>query len=161
MSTAPLPLRPEPGRRPPTERRPLADRRSQGAWRPDLRLVPQPQRRHRLLLVGSVVALCASAVFATVALSALAAGDAVGTRALERRVADAERRYEELVAEVARLEDPARIERVATEELGLVRAEGARFLVLRPALPQDAADQTEVAAGDRPDPLKPVLSLER
>ncbi|MGH3441403.1 MAG: hypothetical protein ACRDUY_05050, partial [Nitriliruptorales bacterium] len=99
-------------------------------------------------------------VFATVALNALAASDAVAARGLERAVADAQRQHAELVAEVAHLEDPGRIEQVATEELGMTPATSARFIVVTadPAAPEVADG---VTAGGTPDPLKPVLSADR
>jgi cell division protein FtsL len=126
---------------------------------PHLRVVPPPRPRHTLAYAVLILLVCAAAIFATVAFGALAAGHAVAAAELEREVAEAERRYAELVAEVAELEDPARIERVATERLGMVPADGARYLVLDRPLPDD--DEEPIPAGGRADPLKPVLSVER
>lgn len=133
---------------------------SRRAAPPQLRVVQETRRRHTLAFALLVLVLTAGSVFATVALNALAASDAVAARGLERAVADAERRHAELVAEVAHLEDPGRIEQVATEQLGMTPAHGARFIVVNadPAAPE--ADDGVVAGGS-PDPLKPVLSADR
>lgn len=100
-----------------------------------------------------------AAVFGTLTLNALAAADAVNTRVLEAQVAEGERVHAQLVADVARLEDPARI-RAAAEELGLEPALGGRHLVLDRVLPADGAP-TEALIGSEADPLKPVLSAQR
>lgn len=127
---------------------------------PQLRVVQETRRRHTLGFAVLVIVLTAGSVFATVALNALAAGDAVAARGLERDVAEAQRRHGELVAEVAHLEDPGRIEEVAVSELGMVPARGARFIVVSadPDAPQLADGVIE---GASPDPLKPVLSADR
>ncbi|MTV26168.1 hypothetical protein FTX61_12225 [Nitriliruptoraceae bacterium ZYF776] len=105
------------------------------------------------------VLVLAAAVFGTVTLNALAAADAVESRALERQVAEGERVHAQLVADVASLEDPARI-RATAEDLGLVPAVGGRHLVLERVLPADGAT-TEALPGAEADPLKPVLSAQR
>ncbi|MDP9022117.1 MAG: hypothetical protein M3N57_05330 [Actinomycetota bacterium] len=128
---------------------------------PRLRVVTAPRRRRRLLFALLLVAISGAAVFSTVTLNALAAADAVHAARLEADVAEAERRYAELVAEVAALEDPARIEQVALEELGMVPADGARFLVVDRRLPHDGAVVTEAATGSQTDRMKPVLSVQR
>lgn len=129
---------------------------------PRLRLVPPPRKRHTVVFALITVALCGVSVFTTVAVNALAAGDAVRLRELETAVADNERRYAELVAEVAHLEDPARIEAVAVEDLGMVPAESSRFLVIDAQVPEDAPQEEQLlVGGDEADPLKPVLSVER
>lgn len=143
MSATPLPLQ----------------RRSGG--RPQLRVVPEPRQRHTLAYTLVIIALSGVVVFTTVAFNALAAGDAVRARELENEVVDAEQRYGELVAEVARLEDPARIGRVAREDLGMVDPAGAEYLVLDRPLPEDGRGSEEVQAGSSTDPLKPLLSVER
>jgi hypothetical protein len=101
-----------------------------------------------------------AAVFGTVALNAMAATNAVESRELTARVAEAEREYARLVADVAALEDPARI-REAGLELGLVPASGGRHVVLERPLPADGAVDEAVEPGSTADPLKPVLSVER
>ncbi|MFN2557754.1 MAG: hypothetical protein ABR592_12985 [Nitriliruptorales bacterium] len=129
---------------------------------PPLRLVPSLPRRRRLAFVVLLSTLATAAVFVTVAINALAAGDAVAALHAERAVEEAEGRYTELVARVARLEDPARIRRVATEELGMVPARGAKFLVLERAPSEEhATDGERAGAGMQGDPLKPVLSVQR
>lgn len=139
---------------------PLPLQRRSGA-RPQLRVVPEPRERHTVAYTLVIMALAGVVVFTTVAINALAAGDAVRARELENEVADAEQRYGELVAEVARLEAPARIGRVAREEIGMVAPAGAEYLVLDRSLPEDGRGSEEVQAGASTDPLKPVLSVER
>jgi cell division protein FtsL len=135
--------------------------RRRASARPALRVVETPAPRRTLAYAVLLVALSAAAVFGTVAVNALGAGDAVAARALEREGAEAERRYSELIADVARLENPARIERVALEELGMVRPEVTRFVVVTRPLPEDRRTPTEMLAGGHADPLKPILSAER
>lgn len=139
---------------------PLPLQRRSGA-RPKLRVVPEPLERHTVAYTLVIIALAGVVVFTTVAINALAAGDAVRARELENEVADAEQRYGELIAEVARLEDPARIGQVAREDLGMVEPAGAGYLMLDRPLPEDGRGSEEVQAGSETDPLKPVLSVER
>ncbi|MFA9445449.1 hypothetical protein [Egicoccus sp. AB-alg6-2] len=125
-----------------------------------LEVVGEPQKRHTLLFALLVIAVLGGAVFGTVTLNALAAADAVQARALDAQVAESERVYAQLVADVAALEDPARI-RQAALELGLVPGEPGRHVQLTRNLPADGA-VTELDNGRRAaDPLKPVLSVER
>lgn len=144
-------------------RRREASSGSEAETRPDLRVVTPARRRHTAAYSIALVVLCAATIFGTVSVNALAAGDAVTARELEREVAEAERRYAQLVAEVAGLEEPARIEQVARDEIGMVPAAGVRFIHLDRALPEDRAVSTsgEVVAGAQPDPMKPVLSADR
>lgn len=147
---------------------------------PRLRLVGSVPRWRRLAFAMLLSSIGTVAVFATVALNALAAGDAVAALQAEKAVEAAESRYTELVARVATLEDPARIERVAVEEIGMIPARGVRFLVLDRPLPEEhATTPVEVAGGTRvwpqapagpprpqapgglADPLKPLLSVQR
>jgi cell division protein FtsL len=136
-------------------------RGKRGRTRPALRVVEPVPRRHTLAYAVLLVVLSGAAVFGTVAVNALGAGDAVATRTLEREVAAAERQHAALVAEVARLADPGRIERVAIEELGMVRPDATRFVVVTRSLPEDRRRTTEISAGDYTDPLKPILSTGR
>jgi cell division protein FtsL len=124
-----------------------------------LRVVPEHRPRHTLAFALLYLLVGAAVVFGTVSVNALAAGDAVTAQQLEREVQDAERRYELLTAEVAHLEDPARIEQAA-RELGMVRAESPRYLVVGRTLPADGAGSHPVPPGETPDPLKPVLSVQ-
>ena len=141
----------------PLKRARPSDRRD---GRDHLRVVEEPRKRHTLLFALLTITLLGGAVFGTVTLNALAAAHAVEARELDARVADAERSYAQLVADVAALEDPARI-REAALELGLVPAGPGRHVVLARNLPADGA-VADIEAPDRPaDPLKPVLSVER
>jgi hypothetical protein len=128
--------------------------------RPDLTVVADPRPRHTLAYVLTMLVLLAGAVFGAVALSALAAAEAVEARSLERQVAAGEREYARQVAEVAALEDPGRI-REAALELGLVPSGPARHLHLDRALPADGAVVEAPLPETASDPLKPVLSAER
>jgi hypothetical protein len=125
-----------------------------------LQVVEEPRKRHTLLFALLTIAILGGAVFGTVTLNALAAAHAVEARELEARVADAERSYAQLVADVAALEDPARI-RAAALDLGLVPAGPGRHVVVARNLPADGAVADIEVPGRTADPLKPVLSVER
>lgn len=121
-----------------------------------LRVVDEPTTRHTLAYALGMILVLGGAIFGTVSLNALAAAASVEARELDARVADAERTYAQLVADVAALEDPARI-RAAALELGLVPAGPGRHVVLERNLPADGATSpTEVFQGT-PDPIKPLL----
>lgn len=137
-------------------RRLVRSERQQG----HLEVVGEPQHRHTLAYALLIIAVLGGAVFGTVTLNALTAADAVQARALEAQVAESEREYAQLVADVAALENPARI-REAALELGLVAGGPGRHVRLERNLPADGA-VTELDNGRRAaDPLKPVLSAER
>lgn len=123
---------------------------------PRLVVVPPPARHPLLLTVGALLVL-AAAVFGAVTFNALAADEAVHARQLEAEVRAAETAYSELLAEVARLESPARIAAAATE-LGLVRTDHPRQLPVQRLLPADGAADLPAAPGDRTDRLKPLLA---
>lgn len=143
--TAPLrPARPKPASRP----------------RAQLRVVAPPRRRHTLIYLLAVVVTVAAGVFGSVTLNALAAGAAVEARELEATVVEAERSYARLIAEVAALEDPARI-RSAALELGMVPAGPGRYVELTRNLPADGAVRGGEVAPDTTDPIKPLLTMER
>ena len=128
------------------------------APRPQPRLVVvRPPARHPLTLTVASLLLLGVAVFMAVSFNAMAADEAVQARQLDERLRAAEAEYSQLLAEVAALESPARIA-AAAEELGLVRVEHPRQLHVRRLLPADGAAVVEPAAGDRTDPLKPVLA---
>jgi hypothetical protein len=141
----------------PLKRSRPADRRDDGRH---LRVVGDPRKRHTLLFALLTIAVVGGAVFGTVTLNALAAAQSVEARELEARVADAERAYAQLVADVATLEDPARI-RGAALDLGLVPAGPGRHVVLARNLPADGAVPDIEIPGRPADPLKPLLSVER
>lgn len=132
----------------------------QPAPRRHLRVVEEPRPRHTLRYALLIIAVLGVGIFGTVALNAMAAANSVESRELQMRVADAERTYAQLVAEVAALESPARI-RDAAGDLGMVPASGGRHLHLDRALPADGASDESVRPGGTTDPLKPVLSVER
>ncbi|MFO7960929.1 MAG: hypothetical protein R6U94_08285 [Nitriliruptoraceae bacterium] len=123
-------------------------------------VVEEPVRRHTLAYAIVMVMLFAAAVFGAVTLNALAAGASVDARALERHVGEAERVYAQLVADVATLEDPARV-RQAALELGMVPPGPVRHLTLERTLPADGAVPPARTPDATTDPLKPLLSQER
>jgi hypothetical protein len=138
-------------------------RRSRGTTpepRRHLRVVDEPVVRHTLAYALVMIAVVGASVFGAVTLNALAAGAAVEARALDTHVAEAERTYAQLVADVASLEDPARIRETALE-LGLMPSGPARFVTLERNLPADGAVTEEQRPGSTQDPLKPLLSVER
>jgi cell division protein FtsL len=126
---------------------------------PRLRVIERPRRRRAAVLVAMIVVLAGGAVFGSVALNAMAADAAVEARALEARVADGERRYGHLVAEVAALEDPGRIRERALE-LGLAPAGPTRHLVVDRPLAADGAADAMPSTSAAADPIKSILSLE-
>jgi hypothetical protein len=130
------------------------------APRRHLRVVDEPTRRHTLAYALVMVLVLAGAVFGAVALNALAAGAAVEARVLDQRVAEAERSYAQLVADVAALEDPARIREAAVDQ-GLVPAGPGRQVVLERNLEADGAVTPVDVLEGTADPLKPLLSVER
>lgn len=125
-----------------------------------LRVVEEPVARHTLAYAVVMIVLFAGAVFGAVTLNALAAGASVEARALDQHVAEAERVYAQLVADVAALEDPARV-RAAAEELGMVAPGPVRHLTLERTLPADGAVPAVRTPDATTDPLKPLLSVER
>jgi hypothetical protein len=125
-----------------------------------LRVVEEPTPRHTLAYALVILLVVSAAVFGTVSLNALAASTAVAARELDARVAEGERAYAQLVADVAGLEDPARI-RAAALELGMVPAGAGRTLLLERNLPADGVITPIASLQGTGDPLKPVLSVER
>lgn len=125
-----------------------------------LRVVHEPSPRHTLAYALAVVLVLAGAVFGAVALNALAAAASVEARELDARVADAERTYAQLVADVAGLENPARIRDSAIEQ-GLVPAGPGRHVVLQRNLEADGAVTAVDILEGTADPLKPLLSVDR
>jgi hypothetical protein len=125
-----------------------------------LRVVEEPRERHTLRYALLIIAVLGLGIFGTVGLNAMAAANSVESRELQTRVAEAERSYAELVAEVAALESPARI-RDAASGMGMVQASGGRHVQLERPLPADGASDESVPLGGTTDPLKPVLSVER
>jgi hypothetical protein len=94
----------------------------------------------------------AHVVMGAVSLNALAATDAVELAQLEAEVVEAERSWRTAVADVAALEDPARI-RMLAEQMGMEPTR-QRFLVPTQPLPGDRA------AVDPSDPNKALLTTD-
>ncbi len=116
---------------------------SGGSPRPDLRVVPVPRAARRYVAMCTVVA--ALAIFGCVALNALTAEQAFATRTLQAEVAELSQRHDELAVEVAALEAPDRILRVAQRRLGMVPAGRSMFVELgatRRAASDDSAAET-------------------
>jgi len=121
---------------------------------------PAASGRRTLALALATAIVIVSAVFGIVGLTAMAANAAVEARNLELAVAQSERHYAELVAEVAAKEDPGRIRELALE-LGLVPSPAARHLVLSRGLDADGARRQNDVGMMLSDPLKPVLTQGR
>jgi cell division protein FtsL len=102
--------------------------------RPQLRLVPPVSFTRRWLVLALLLA--ALGVFGMVSLYAAATQSAFRARELQQEVDDLSLRAEELRAEVATIESPANVRRVATEQLGMVPATDPAYLVADTAAPQ-------------------------
>lgn len=118
-----------------------------------LRVVHDGPRSHPLVFFLLYLVIGVTAVVGAVTLNALAAEDAVLLSQLDADVADAQREYGSLVAQVAKLEDPERI-RLLAVQMGMQPTE-QRYVVPSQALPDD---HLEAATQD---PLKPVLTAQR
>lgn len=135
-----------------------SDRRGPSARpRPSARSASRPRPRPRRLRVAALVAVVVVGVLAIVGIQAQAAEVAFDARALEQEIAELERSHEQLTAEVARLESPERLRRVALDELGMVQPERATYL--------DLSEEGRLATAEveppRPvlDPVKEVTTL--
>jgi hypothetical protein len=131
---------------------PVAQPRRRHRERRHLRVVTEQPRRHPVLFLGLYLAIATGIVMGAVSLNALAAGGAVEARELSRAVAEAERSHGLLIAEVATLEDPVRIQHAATDA-GLVPAMSPRFLAPGRVLPVDMAPSEPAD-----DTIKPLLT---
>lgn len=80
------------------------------------------------LMVSAIVVV---GVIGVVALNALAAESSFAAMEVENRITELTLRHDNLVAEVAMLETPARVRQVATAQLGLVEPEQPGFLVIQ------------------------------
>lgn len=130
-------------------------RRRTGARRErrHLRAIDDTPRRHPLVFIALYVAIGLGAVLGAVSLNALAAEDAVELARIEAEVVTAERTWTQATADVAALEDPARIRSLA-EQMGM-EPTPQRFLVPEQTLPGDRVE------GTQDDPMKPILSADR
>jgi cell division protein FtsL len=125
--------------------------------RPALRVVPR--RSHRGRYLAAMVIVGAVSVFGIVSLSALAAEAAFAARTLESDIEVLAIRYDELAAEVAGLESPERVRTVATDELGMVRADQPAYLVSdRPLDAPLATSAVDLMVGEVSDPLKHAMT---
>lgn len=91
-----------------------------------LRLITTDPRSSRFALLLLVIA--AVGVFGVVSVGAKTAEAAMQVRSLESDVDQLKRDYELLTAEVAELESPDRIRRVAVNRLGMVEANDPEFV---------------------------------
>lgn len=136
--------------------------------RPHLRVVGEPRHGMRYVVVALVVG--GLGVFGVVGLHALAAEQSFEVRNLEREVRDLSLAYDELTAEIARLESPERVRQVAMGQLGMVPAGSPGFLLAEDDASQSGSgdDDLTVARGTLPpsdrraapvaDPVKQVLA---
>jgi cell division protein FtsL len=95
---------------------------------PRLHLVTADPRSSRLVLVLLIIA--AIGVFGVVSVGAKTAEAAVEARELEAEVEALKQHYELLTADVAELESPDRIRRVAVDDLGMVEPTRQQFVVV-------------------------------
>lgn len=117
--------------------------------RPSLRVV---ERRRRLHWVGLMLALVIAGVLTVVALQAQAASAAFEARSLEQELVDLRHRHEQLVSEVASLQSPERLRRIAVNDLGMVPADDPVYLDL--SGPGRLTSDTTARDGDMADPVK-------
>ncbi len=110
---------------------------------PALRLVGP--RRHVGRYVVTLVVVGAIGVFGCVTLNAFAAKQSFAARTLQVEVDELAMRYDELTVDVAALESPRRVRRVAVRRLGMVPALAPAFLVLDDPRPE-AGDATRANA---------------
>lgn len=124
-----------------------------------LRVVPQRGRRGRY--VAAMMAIGVLFIFGIISFSALAAESAFEARTLEAEIGALEIRYDELTAQVARLESPGRVRAVATEELGMVPAEQPAYLVVEGSRTAGGSGATVLPTGSVSDPMKSALGSGR
>ena len=117
-----------------------------------LRVVDGPPRRHTALFLLLYILVGAGLVMGAVSLNALAATDSIEIRELRAELVEDQRSYDRLVAEVATLEDPARIRELA-EGMGMVPADGVRLVTPQTGLTSDG--QRVAGVGD--DDVKSVI----
>jgi len=122
--------------------------RESESGQPNLRIVDQPRRTGRWLVL--LLLLAVAALVGIVSLSALSAEASYTASELESEITELSYRYDELTAEVATLESPERIRQVAEGELGMVPSEQPAYLVLDPAEGSATASEPE-SGSDTPD----------
>lgn len=116
------------------------------APRPDLRVVAPLSHARRYVALLSIFA--ALGVFGVVSLNALAAESAFEARTLDSEVRGLLVRYDELTAEVASLEAPSRVGRIAIDELGMVPVEDPGVLALQGKTPLRGSQHGEPRHGE-------------
>lgn len=131
--------------------RPDAPSPPRPATRPALRVV---QRRRRVRWVGLMLAFVIAGVLAVVALQAQAASAAFAARSLEQEVVELRHTHEQLVSEVAALQSPERLRRIAVQDLGMVPADDPVYLDL--STPGRLLRATPSADGSVADPVKGI-----
>jgi cell division protein FtsL len=95
---------------------------------PRLQLVTADARSSKLVLLLLIIA--AIGVFGVVSVGAKTAEAAVEARELEADVTALKQRYELLTADVAELESPERIRRVAVDDLGMVEPAEQQYVIV-------------------------------
>lgn len=106
---------------------------------PAPRLKVARRKSRKLITRGSARRIAPAYIAVAIAVSAIVAGvlleqvvlaqSAFKLQTINKRLAAAETRQEELLAEVAQLESPGRIERYARNELGMVDPTGVEYIV--------------------------------
>lgn len=104
----------------------------------------EEKRRQRVTLRGCACLAAAGALmfglfFLVAWLNISTTQKGYDCKRLEKGIAEERMRHEELRLEVARLESPARVERIATEQLGMVLPIRSELLRLPAAAPEAAA----------------------
>ncbi|MGH8910276.1 MAG: hypothetical protein ACRD0K_28230 [Egibacteraceae bacterium] len=126
---------------------PPARRPAAGRTRPELRIVAPARGARRyvalLLVVGAL------GVFGVVSLNALAAESAFAAQRLEHEVGGLDIRYEELTAEVAALQAPDRVHRIAVQRLGMIPADEPGYLLVTADQPAARAALEDAFLGVR------------
>lgn len=131
-----------------------------GLAQPGLRLVAAPPQLSRAALF--LLVLAALGVFGIVGVGARTAEAAISVRALESDVAELKARYDELTAEVAELESPDRIRRLASGRLGMVEPDQPAYLVVdgRGHFQLQNPSEPGLVDGTVADPVKQALSTQ-
>ena len=124
-----------------------------------LQLVTTNPRSSRFALL--LLVLAAVGVFGVVSVGAKTAEAAMQVRSLESDVDQLKRDYELLTAEVAELESPDRIRRVAVDELGMVEADDPKFVEVDGQGRLALHDRNDGSVDDSfTDPVKQVLATQ-
>ncbi|HVM18625.1 MAG TPA: hypothetical protein VM307_01570 [Egibacteraceae bacterium] len=112
--------------------------------RRQLRLAPPRKRGGRY--VALMVVMAAMGVFGSVTLNALAAEQSFAVRELEHEVRDLTRTADELIVDVTRLQSPRRLERAATNDLGMVPGTEPGYVLLPGGASDDSGESSSTMA---------------